>query len=196
MAAKGLLLVLVDPAAALEEELNDWYDTEHLPERAAVPGFETARRFTSLGDGPRYAAVYDLASLDVLASAAYCAVSGANFSPWTRRITNRCHPFRIAAHQIGAGEDVTGSCSRLLILKFAHSTLHDRAAIAAGLDASFAGEPNHLKSRIFAGIEPEPDFMLAMAEFAGDHIPRLMVSAFGECGSRIALAASYRPYCG
>jgi hypothetical protein len=60
--------------------LNDWYDTEHLPERAAVAGFETARRFTSLGDGPRYAAIYDLASLDVLQGDAYLAVSGGETS--------------------------------------------------------------------------------------------------------------------
>ena len=71
---KGLLLVLVDPAPILEEELNDWYDLEHLPERAVLPGVETALRFTSLGDGPRYAAIYDLTQLEVLQSDGYLVV--------------------------------------------------------------------------------------------------------------------------
>jgi len=43
-AAKGLLLVLVDPAPAMEEELNDWYDTfvSHLwATGPATPPFMT-----------------------------------------------------------------------------------------------------------------------------------------------------------
>ena len=32
---KPLLLVLMEPPAGMEAEFNDWYDTEHLPERPA-----------------------------------------------------------------------------------------------------------------------------------------------------------------
>ena len=134
---KGLLLVLVDPAPTLEEELNDWYDLEHLPERAALPGFETAQRFTSLGDGPRYAAIYDLTELGVLQSEGYCAVSGPNFSPWTIRVTSRAHPVRLVARQTGLPGAVTGPCSRLLLLKFRNSTADDQVAIATGLEVDF-----------------------------------------------------------
>lgn len=196
MDAKGLLLVLVDPPPTLEEEFNDWYDTEHLPERAALPGFETAKRFTSLGDGPRYAAIYDLTSLDALESAAYRAVSGENFSPWTRRVTSRAYPIRLTARRTEADELVTGRCSRLLLLKFADSTTDDAAAISAGLDASFASESGYLKSRVFAGVEPRPGFMISATEFAGIEVPPLRLAAFGQCGRRIELAATYRPYRG
>ncbi|MFA6265108.1 MAG: hypothetical protein WC670_05250 [Pseudolabrys sp.] len=191
---KGLLLVLVDPAPTLEEELNDWYDMEHLPERAVLTGFETAQRYASLGDGPRYAAIYDLTDLDALQSDAYLAVSGANFSPWTRRVTSRAHPVRLVARQTTSEGKITGPCSRLLMLKFCGSTSDDRPLIAAGLEASFASAPGHLKSRIFAGVEPEADFTLAIAEFAGSNVPPLAVGAFGPCSERIELAATYRPY--
>jgi hypothetical protein len=193
---KGLLLVLVDPAPALEEELNDWYDLEHLPERAALPGFETAQRYTSLGDGPRYAAFYDLTNLDVLQSNGYLAVSGPNFSPWTVRVTSRSHPVRLVAQQTGSEGAVTGPCSRLLLVKFRNSMVDDQAAIKAGLEASFNAAPGHLKSRVFTGVEPRANFMLAVAEFSGNDVPPLAVGAFGRCGLRIELAATYRPYRG
>lgn len=193
---KGLLLVLVDPAPTLEEELNDWYDLEHLPERAAIPGVETAQRYTSLGDGPRYAALYDLASLNVLQRDAYLAVSGTNFSPWTVRIMSRAHPVRLVAQQTGAAGGVTGPCTRLLLIKFRGAMAGDQAAIAAGLEASFGSAPGHLQSRVFAGVEPNADFMLAIAEFSGNAVPALQIGAFGGCGARIELAATYRPYRG
>jgi hypothetical protein len=41
---KGLLLTITEPAPRDEEEFNAWYDTEHLAERLAIPGFLSARR--------------------------------------------------------------------------------------------------------------------------------------------------------
>lgn len=193
---KALLLVLVDPAPTLEEELNDWYDLEHLPERAALPGVETARRFTSLGDGPRYAALYDLTDLDVLQSEGYLACSGTNFSPWTVRIMSKAHPTRLVAQQTEAAGGATGLCSRLLLLKFRNATAGDCPAIAAGLKASFGASTGHLQSRIFAGVEPKADFVVAIAEFSGNDVPPLAMAAFGDCAGRIELAATYRPYRG
>ncbi len=194
MNGKGLLLVLVDPAPALEEELNDWYDTEHLPERAAVAGFETARRFTSLGDGPRYAAIYDLASPDVLQGDAYLAVSGGNFSPWTRRVTSRTYPTRMTAEQIGTRQAITGPCNRLLLLKIRKESDSDLADVAAGVEASFSGQSGFLQTRVFAGVEPQPNFIIAIAEFSAAALPPIELEAFGDCGKRLSLAASYRPY--
>lgn len=192
MSATGLLLVHCDPESSLEEEFNAWYDTEHLPERAAIAGFESAMRFTSLGDGPRYLAIYDLADLDVLDMAAYRAVSGPNFSPWTKRVTARSHPARLTARQIGS-EAATDACTRLLLLQFSGSS-EDSAAIAGGLKASFGDHPAMIQSRLFEGLEPAPDFMLAICGFAGLEIPALDLRAFGTLASRITLAATYRPY--
>ena len=38
----GLLLATMEPPAGLEEEFQDWYDSEHFPERQGCPGFLTA----------------------------------------------------------------------------------------------------------------------------------------------------------
>jgi len=196
MSDKGLLLVLFDPPPTLEEEFNDWYDTEHLPERAVIQGVETARRYTSLGDGPRYVAIYDLASLDVLTQEAYLAVSGANFSPWTKRITSRARPARLTAAQVGSDQSITGAGARLLLLKIKRIADDDLASVITGLEASFATAPGFLQARAFAGVEPRPDFILAIAEFSGNHVPLLKPEAFGNCGRRIEIAATYRPYSG
>lgn len=196
-AGKAMLLVLVDPEPTLEEELNAWYDTEHLPERAAIAGFETARRFTSLGDGPRYAALYDLSSLAVLDSAAYRAVSGENFSPWTRRVTTRARPVRMVARQTGAGGAVTMPCTRLLIATFGMRP--DDAALAdleAGCAASFPPGSGVLQWRFFSVVDPVPESTLLLAEFSGNHVPRLDTAAFGAAGDRMTMAAGYRPYRG
>ena len=84
----GFLLVLMQPPANLEEEFNAWYDTEHVPERLAVPGVLTAIRFSSVtATIPTYLAIYDLESERVLDSEAYLRVAGDNSSPWTKRVT-------------------------------------------------------------------------------------------------------------
>src|SRR5215470_3290303 len=38
--AKGTLIAAMRIARVAEDEFHDWYDTEHLPERQRVPGFQ------------------------------------------------------------------------------------------------------------------------------------------------------------
>ncbi|NWG24050.1 MAG: hypothetical protein HXY30_06465 [Pseudorhodoplanes sp.] len=84
---RGLLLFMTDVNPALEEEFNRWYEKEHLPERMAVPGFLNARRFRCVeGPGPKFLALYDLESAEVLRSEPYLRIMGANKSPWTLRM--------------------------------------------------------------------------------------------------------------
>ena len=95
MPNKGFLLVTMQPPPALEEEFNAWYDTEHIPERLAVPGILTALRFVCINGGhPRYLAMYDLESLDVMTSPAYLKVAHDKSSPWTKRVTSRVKVWR------------------------------------------------------------------------------------------------------
>ena len=42
---KGTLIAAMDFSKFDAGEFNDWYDTEHLPERERMPGFLTARRW-------------------------------------------------------------------------------------------------------------------------------------------------------
>lgn len=194
MARKGLLLVLADPSPTIEEEFNDWYDTEHLPERAVLPGFETARRFVCVSGGPAYAALYDLTSLAALETEAYRSVSGDRFSPWTRRVTARVRPDRIVAERADGGQEVTGPCSRLLIVEFSGANSEDAAGIAEGFRASFATAAGHLGTRIFVGRGTRAGTILAISAFSGLHVPPLHPELLGRSGERTTLAAVYRPY--
>src|SRR4029450_10902059 len=43
--AKGTLIAAMNIGHAAEDEFQDWYDTEHLPERQRVPGFLVCDRW-------------------------------------------------------------------------------------------------------------------------------------------------------
>ena len=70
----GLLVTMTEPPPAMEEEFNAWYDTEHLPERLAIPGFISARRWLARdldpGEG-KYLATYELENPAVLNTMRY-----------------------------------------------------------------------------------------------------------------------------
>ena len=85
--AKGLLLAAIDFRNVAQDEFHDWYDTEHLPERERVAGFLSAQRWIGVEDANVSVAIYDLDTVDVLASPGYTAIGGQNLSPWSKRIT-------------------------------------------------------------------------------------------------------------
>jgi hypothetical protein len=84
---KGTLLAAMDFSKLDAGEFNDWYDTEHLPERQRVAGFLTARRWIGADNPGLSLATYDLESLAVLQSPGYRAIGGENLSPWSKRLT-------------------------------------------------------------------------------------------------------------
>lgn len=63
---KALLLAMMTPPGDLEEEFNEWYDTEHFPRLSTVPGFDRSSRYVAVKGWPKYVALYDLASVDAL----------------------------------------------------------------------------------------------------------------------------------
>lgn len=82
----GLLLAMMDIPADIEADFNRWYDTEHIPERLAVPGFRGARRYQAVEGSPRYQALYELDSVETLEHPEYQQLSQIR-SEGTRRIT-------------------------------------------------------------------------------------------------------------
>jgi hypothetical protein len=97
----GLLLTLTEPPPGMEEEFNAWYDEEHLPERLAIPGFRSARRWVA---GRTYLATYELDSLAILSSRPYLE-SWENPTPWSRRCLGKCVRFeRWACEQVDPGD--------------------------------------------------------------------------------------------
>jgi len=81
--AGGLLVNAMNVDPAHEAEFNEWYDHEHIPALAAVPGTLCARRFRDSGGSHRYLALYHLASPDVPTTDAWKKAAG---TPWTEKL--------------------------------------------------------------------------------------------------------------
>jgi len=104
--ANGILVPVVDFTGIAEDEFNDWYDFEHIPERLRVPGFLACERWIG-ADSPKISvATYELENADVVKSAAYNAIGnhargGDNLSVWSKRVTARVKiPMRFEGEQI------------------------------------------------------------------------------------------------
>jgi len=53
-----VLVVTMEVDPANEAEFNKWYNEQHLPERMAIPGYVSARRFKLAGDNNNNALQY------------------------------------------------------------------------------------------------------------------------------------------
>ena len=80
--AGGLLLNAMNIAPEREAEFNEWYDKEHIPALAAVPGVLCARRFRGTGNR-KYVALYHLDDPRVVESAEW---KTARESDWTTKL--------------------------------------------------------------------------------------------------------------
>jgi hypothetical protein len=65
-------------------EIARWYDTEHMPGLAAVPGCIRATRMLNHDHGPQSLACYDLVSTQTLGSAPWLAVRNTAWSDIAR----------------------------------------------------------------------------------------------------------------
>jgi hypothetical protein len=76
-------VVRTDAAPGWDEELQRWYDEEHLAGLAGVAGTVHAQSLLCLDHPPRYYACYDLVTADVFGSPAWLTVRG---SAWSSRV--------------------------------------------------------------------------------------------------------------
>jgi hypothetical protein len=85
--AGGLLLNAMNVTAEGEKDFNAWYDEEHIPALASVPGTLSARRFRAVNDDStyRYVAIYHLTSPEITYGDAW---KKAVETPWTNRARN------------------------------------------------------------------------------------------------------------
>jgi hypothetical protein len=155
--AKGLLIAAMDFSPVAEDEFHDWYDTEHIPERLAVPGFLNAERWIGISNPQLSVALYDLDEVGVLHSEPYRKVGGANGSPWTKRITGRVkHLLRLEGEQIKPGDRLApvGDAAAILLISMNVAPEHEAEFNAwyneEHLDA-LAGVPGVLSARRYRG---------------------------------------------
>ena len=76
-----LLSFDVEPSAI--DEHDHWHTQEHLPERLSIPGFHRGTRWVATQGWPRYMVLYEVESLDTLASEPYLE-SLNHPTPWTK----------------------------------------------------------------------------------------------------------------
>ena len=194
MTAKGFLLVMMHAPPAFEEEFNAWYDTEHLPERLAVPGFETALRFVCLSGHPRYLAMYDLARPEVLESPEYLRVAFESSSPWTRRVLQRVRVYRASGRQIYPGAAITGRPSRVRLLRFRSRPASAADAIVAGMRANFESRPETAQVRVLVFEDRGATDFLGFVELRAPSPDSLDLQAFGAHAEAIDMDNTYAPY--
>jgi hypothetical protein len=191
--SKGLLLVAMEPPAAFEEEFNDWYDSEHFPQRRGLPGFESASRWVCLSGWPRWLAIYDLNSVEALATPEYAAVSGGNSTPWSKRLLPRTiGRRRVVAEQLHPGGALAlpaGEVARLCVTQYPGA---DDAAIEALLQAG-AGLGGLSQLRLFRDTAGALWLLAAFSRPVGlDRIETAFAIAGGHGAKLLNLYAPYR----
>jgi hypothetical protein len=150
---KYVLMVTMEPPSSYEEEFNDWYDSEHFPQRLGLPGFRSGSRWVCLDGWPRWFAYYDLDSAAALTSEAYLAVSGANSTPWSRRLL----PRTVGRARIIAGAAAGTSelpldpapVARLLLVAYPAARPELAGRLGAAVRESLSAHPHLIETRLY-----------------------------------------------
>ena len=181
-------MATMEPPATMEEEFQDWYDTEHVPERRNYPGFESAARWVCVDGWPRWLATYDLASVEAVQTPEYLSSNGERASPWSKRILSRlAGRRRVVATQIAPGDALclpVEKVSRLLLALYPSASLDPKGGAPA---PSVPGA----QLRYFRA----PGETWLLAAFEGPVALADLVAAYGSLnGSGASLFNLYMPY--
>lgn len=191
----GLLLATMEPPANIEEEFQDWYDSEHFPERQSCPGFLTAHRFVCVEGWPRYLAMYDLEDVEVLRGEGYRRIAHAKYSPWTHRIMSKVWgQYRAEGVQVYPGSALhgkAGPASRLLLWRF--RAVQDENALVESLCKVYDGRAETVQLRVFRVAPYESGDFLAMVELCGP-TPATNLAALGTAAKHVDLVNTYMTY--
>jgi hypothetical protein len=195
----GLMMAMMQPPPTMEEEFQDWYDTEHFPERAGCEGFETAQRLLCLDGFPKYLALYDLTNRAVLDGPGYGAIARNRYSLWTKRIIPRMWGhYRAEADQIYPGQarlGANGVPTRLVLWRFSGVAEASVQKVVDGVRASFAETPGVQQVRVFEGKAAQTGDVIATIELAGPvQLPAPTAEAFGDTLRCLNLSNVYTPY--
>ena len=184
--ANGLLMAFMEPPAAMEDEFNDWYDQEHLPERNALPGFIAGQRWQCLHGYPRWVATYFLTTAAALHTPEYDRVGGDNASPWTKRVTGRTiGRLRVVGERIGTGDATPfdqNRTSRLLTARYPLAGGVAEAPLLQALAAACAAMPEHPSIRLYRGLDASEQNIWLLAAFRQPVGIEALAGQLGEVG--------------
>ncbi|TAK82397.1 MAG: hypothetical protein EPO20_22280 [Betaproteobacteria bacterium] len=192
----GLVLVCFDYSKTQADEFNDWYDTEHIPERERTRIMLKAVRWLDRPNRTISVAAYDLESVESLRGPEYLAITGDNQSPWSKRMLRMCTLlFRFEGRQLYPGTALADDRAKAMLM--------------AGVDAPVAKEaypdiaermarvPGVVSARIYEGTNDSVRFLelyeLESAEVAGsDAWERASVEIADRVGSQRSRAKLLR----
>jgi Domain of unknown function (DUF4286) len=99
--SKAILIVDASVDSEVEQEWNDWYDSEHLPDILACPHFDSAARYVSEHKGQRnYLTVYTLSSEEAVKTPEFARARGwAEFKDRVRASTRLYTRLRGSGHE-------------------------------------------------------------------------------------------------
>jgi hypothetical protein len=123
----GILAIWNDCAPGRDADFEHWFQSEHLAERLAVPGFRRGRRHEAVLGSPRYFVFYVTDSPEVLTSAAYLERVN-NPTPLTIEVMSKVfrNMNRTVCSRVARHGDVRGSYA--VTARFAQS--QDRAILS------------------------------------------------------------------
>jgi predicted nucleotidyltransferase len=195
------MLAVMEPPPGLEEEFNDWYDTEHIPQRCGLPGFLNARRWVCLEGFPRSLASYDLESLAALDDPAYRAVSGAQSTPWSKRLlarTARAGRMRVEVEQIWPGTarfQPAHTLARLLAARYADVPVQARDGLVAQARHAAGQATGVAQLRVFAAPAEDRSDVWLLVEFKAPATLSALTPLFGQLDGHAAdFFNLYAPY--
>ena len=82
LAGRGAVAIWHDIAPEGRDAFYAWHGREHMPERAAVPGFLRGRRYVAIAGAPEFFNLYETTTTDVLAGRDYLERLN-HPTPWT-----------------------------------------------------------------------------------------------------------------
>jgi hypothetical protein len=184
---RGLVFAQLDLPPAYEEEFNDWYDLEHIPQRLTLPGWRTARRGERAisGQGPRYIALYDLDSLEVLNHELYRLSSGEHRTPWTARMMRKSRTFtRQLFTQLDPGSEDARADQPYTILRFVDAPTPESREVHAALLTEQVNETRRhggeTSARLYAGAEKAAGTLLVLYTAASQAAADALASALRQ----------------
>jgi hypothetical protein len=105
---QGMLFVWTDVDSTHEDDFNRWYDTEHVKERVAIPGFVSGARYQGTQGSRRYLGLYRTTSLAVFQTTEY-QEAVQHQTPWSvANLARMQNPMRRVCSidvETGAGSD-------------------------------------------------------------------------------------------
>ncbi len=190
----GLLVVWTDVAPEAEEEFNQWYNTEHIPQLLGVKGFLSGKRYQAADGTPKYIAIYELADENVVNSEAFLRVRE-NPTPWTRRMLPlfRNTQRGVFRQIFSYGQRPAKEAEFVLTVRLNTPAEHEKEFTAWYNEdhiPALVGVPGVYCARRYLAVEGDPRF-LAVYELSDGGIPR---KPEWERARNYGRTAQIRPY--